>query len=99
MPGQQVKLDNPFVQQMLVGSLFSKAIGNCLPSSVYLKQSFMFRKKVKQGDALIVRVTIKDIDWQKKRLELLTEVLTEDNGEVVVNGNASILYEQLQVPS
>lgn len=97
MPGKP-KLDNSFVQQMLVGSLFSKVIGNFLPSSIYLKQGFVFKKKVKQGDELIVRVTIKDIDSKKKRLELITQVWTEGNKELVVDGSASILYEQLEVP-
>lgn len=33
------------IDQLLVGSLFSKAIGNNLPSSIYLSQSFIFHRQ------------------------------------------------------
>jgi hypothetical protein len=44
------------VDQMLVGSLFSKAIGNNLPSSIYLSQSFVFKRRVLLNEPLTVLI-------------------------------------------
>lgn len=56
------KLSSNYVEQMLVGSLFSKAIGNHLPSSIYISQSFVFKRRVKFGERLLTVVEVIDIN-------------------------------------
>ena len=59
--GDAVIKPSSHVDQMLVGSLFSKAIGNNLPSSIYLSQSFVFKRRVLLNEPLTVLVEVRSI--------------------------------------
>jgi acyl-CoA thioesterase FadM len=80
---------------MLVGAIFSRVIGNNLPTSVYVAQSFVFKKEVTTGEQHNVKIQVDAINHMKKKVELLTQVFSEKGGELVVDGRATILYEHI----
>lgn len=77
---------------LLAGSLFSRVIGNTLPESVYLSQSYSFKGKLRKDEKVLVEIVVAEVDYKKKRLTLRTRVKRGEEGEVVVDGRAVVLY-------
>lgn len=77
---------------MLTASLISAVLANELPGegSVYLGQSLQFVAPVFPGDDVTARVTVKEIRDDKPIVKLET-VCVNQNGEVVVRGEATVL--------
>ncbi len=82
---------------MLVSSLFSALLGTKLPGegSIYVGQDIKFIKPVYIGDTITAKVTITNIIHEKKRIILLTEAFNQNN-ELVITGEAKILYPNLE---
>nr|WP_294518253.1 bifunctional enoyl-CoA hydratase/phosphate acetyltransferase [uncultured Rhodopila sp.] len=77
---------------MLGASLFSAVLGNMLPGpgTIYLGQDLRFRRPVKPGDSLTVKVTVRSKDPVKKRV-VLDCVCTNQAGEDVITGTAEVV--------
>ena len=79
---------------MLSAGLVSAAIANQLPGpgSIYLAQSMRFTAPVRLDDTITVRLTITEL-LSKKRVKLST-VCQNQNGETVLDGEATILLDE-----
>ena len=79
---------------MLSASFISTVLGTRLPGPgcIYLGQSLKFRAPVKAGDTVTARVTIRDIDAEKKRVVLDTVCTVGET--VVIEGDALLLVSR-----
>ncbi len=77
---------------MLTAGLVSSAIANQLPGpgSVYPSQSLRFRRPVRPGDTVTVRLEVTAVDAARRRVRLAT-VCANQRGEVVLDGEAEVL--------
>ncbi|MCA6285233.1 MaoC family dehydratase [Phenylobacterium sp.] len=76
---------------MLSGAYISAVIGMQLPGpgTIYLSQALRFRRPVRLGDAVDVRVTVEALD--PKRGEVTLSTVCEVGGKRVVEGEAVVL--------
>jgi len=83
-------------QGVLVAGLISTAIGTRLPGpgAIYLGQSLRFLKPTYLGDTITATVTVRTIRPDKPILSLQT-VCTNQKGERVIEGEATVLYEEV----
>lgn len=90
----QTRFGKKIVHGMLIGSYFSGIIGNKFPGagSVYMSQDIFFRRPVYYDTDITIRVEITGIDKEKKRVLLKTQCIGSDE-ELLVDGNAKILFE------
>lgn len=78
------------VHGMLSASLISAALANKCPGpgSIYLGQELSFKKPVFLGDTLTARVEV--IEKLPKGIVILTTSVTNQNGDVVIDGKATL---------
>lgn len=78
------------VHGMLSASLISAALATKCPGpgSIYLGQELSFQKPVYFGDTLTARVEV--IEKLAKRVVVLSTTVTNQNGDVVINGKATL---------
>ena len=87
---------------MWSAGLISTCIGTVMPGpgSIYLGQTLDFKAAVKPGDQLTATATIKE---KQKKLLLIDCEVTNQNGEVVVSGEARVMpprrAAEVQAPS
>src|SRR6516162_3693872 len=76
---------------MWSGALISTVLGTVFPGpgTIYLGQNLRFRRPVKVGDTITVKVTAKE-KTEKGNVVLDTECVNQD-GEVVVSGSAEVI--------
>ncbi len=76
---------------MLTAGLISAVIGEQLPGhgTVYLGQSLKFLAPVRPGDLVTAEVTVLEIDYGKRRVQLETKCLVD--GKPVLKGEATVL--------
>ncbi|AHF06188.1 MaoC family dehydratase [Desulfitobacterium metallireducens] len=76
---------------MLSAGFISAVLGTTLPgpNSIYLGQELKFTAPVKIGDTVTATATITEKKDEKRLLKLKT-IVTNQRGEVVVDGNAVI---------
>jgi phosphate acetyltransferase len=76
---------------MWSGALISTVLGTEFPGpgTIYLGQNLRFRRPVKVGDTITIRVTAKE-KGEKGKVLLDTECVNQD-GEVVVTGTADVI--------
>lgn len=79
---------------MLSAGLISTVIGMHLPGSgaIYLSQELKFLRPVLIGDTITATATISATNPEKRILVLATECVNQ-KGELVIKGEAKILYE------
>jgi len=79
---------------MLSAGFISAVLGMRLPGpgSVYLSQSLRFTKPVRIGDTVTARVEVLEVIAAKRRVRLATTCRNQ-NGEVVVEGEAVVMVE------
>ncbi len=88
---------SPFGQRIahgfLIGSLISAAIGMDLPGpgSIYLGQTLKFVAPVHIGDTVTVSVEIIKVREDKRLITLRTDC-TNQNGALVITGEAVVKY-------
>ena len=82
---------------MWSGALISTVLGTEFPGpgTIYLGQSLRFRRPVRVGDTITIKVTAKEKD-DKGRVVLDTEC-SNQNGEVVVSGTADVIAPKEKV--
>ena len=83
---------------MWSGALISTVLGTDFPGpgTIYLGQSLRFRRPVKVGDTITIKVTAKEKDATKGKVVLDTECVNQD-GEVVVSGTAEVIAPKEKV--
>jgi 3-hydroxybutyryl-CoA dehydratase len=76
---------------MLSAAYISALIAAELPGagSIYLSQSLRFRRPVRIGDEVVVKVTVTEIDERRARVTLLSECLVGET--VVLDGEALVM--------
>lgn len=79
---------------MLSGGLISAAIASKLPGpgSIYLGQTLKFTLPVRIGDTVTATITVTEI-LPKRRVKLST-ICTNQNGEKVIEGEATVLLDE-----
>ncbi|MFW9927835.1 MAG: MaoC family dehydratase [Candidatus Thorarchaeota archaeon] len=82
---------------LLSGAFISTLLANKLPGpgSVYLKQEFIFKKPVKIGDKITVQAEVVNKFDDKKHI-LLKTYCTNQNGEIVLDGEALVTIMRLE---
>lgn len=77
---------------MLGGSLISNVLGTKLPGpgTIYMSQTFQFKRPTRAGDTITARVTVREKDEEKKRL-ILDCVVLNQNDEEVITGEAKVM--------
>lgn len=77
---------------MWTGALISAVLGTKLPGpgTIYLAQDFRFLKPVVPGDTVTATVTVKD-KHPEKRIALLDTTCTNQNGDMVLSGTATVV--------
>jgi 3-hydroxybutyryl-CoA dehydratase len=77
---------------MLSASFISTVIAMKLPGpgTIYLGQTLRFARPVKLGDTVTARAEVREIVAAKRRVVLAT-TCTNQHGEVVVDGEATVL--------
>jgi len=77
---------------MWSGALISTVLGTVFPGpgTIYLAQNLRFRRPVRVGDSVTIKVTAKEKDATKRKVVLDTECVNQD-GEVVVSGTAEVI--------
>jgi 3-hydroxybutyryl-CoA dehydratase len=80
---------------MLSAGFISAVLGMRLPGSgsIYLSQTLRFRKPVRIGDTVTARVEVLEVIVPKRRVRLATTCRNQ-NGEVVVEGEALVMLEK-----
>jgi phosphate acetyltransferase len=83
---------------MWTGALISTVLGTDFPGpgTIYLSQELRFRRPVKVGDTITIKVTAKEKDVEKGKVTLDTECKNQD-GEVVVSGTAQVIAPKEKV--
>jgi phosphotransacetylase/acyl dehydratase len=83
---------------MWSGALISTVLGTEFPGpgTIYLGQNLRFRRPVKVGDTVTIKVSATEKDPEKGRVTLNTECVNQD-GEVVVSGNADVIAPREKV--
>src|SRR5262249_34733191 len=77
---------------MWSGALISTVLGTVFPGpgTIYLAQNLRFRRPVRVGDSVTIKVTAKEKDATKRKVELDTECVSRD-GEIVGSGPAGVV--------
>jgi len=80
---------------MLSAGFISAVLGMRLPGSgsIYLSQTLRFTKPVRIGDTVTARVEVLEVVSAKRRVRLATSCRNQ-NGEVVVDGEAVVMLEK-----
>jgi len=83
---------------MWSGALISTVLGTEFPGpgTIYLGQNLRFKRPVKVGDTITIKVTAREKDADKGKVLLDTECLNQD-GEVVVSGTAEVIAPKEKV--
>lgn len=78
---------------MLAASFLSTVLGTRLPGPgcIYMSQSLNFRAPVKAGDTVRARVTVMDVNREKRRITVETVCLVGET--VVVDGEAKLMVD------
>ena len=84
---------------MLTAGLVSAAIASKLPGpgSIYLGQTLRFTRPVRPGDTVTVRLEVIEVITAKRRVRLAT-VCTNQNGETVMDGEATVMVPGERAP-
>lgn len=84
---------------MLTAGLVSAAIATRLPGpgAIYLGQSLRFTRPVRIGDTVTVKLEVLEVITAKRRVRLAT-ICTNQNGETVMDGEATVMVPDERAP-
>ncbi|HVF16857.1 MAG TPA: MaoC family dehydratase [Steroidobacteraceae bacterium] len=84
---------------MLTAGFVSAAIATRLPGagSIYLGQTLRFTRPVRLGDTVTVKLEVLELIAAKRRVRLAT-ICTNQNGETVVDGEATVMVPDERAP-
>ena len=95
--GEKTRFKRRIAHGMLSAGFISAALGTKLAPGyvvVYLSQQLRFRLPVGIGDTITAAAEVKEVDAEKRILTLDTTCTNQD-GEVVVQGEARVLLDPL----
>lgn len=83
----------PIMHGFLGGSVFSKVFGTLFPGegTIYLKQSMSFMRPMYVNTVYEVRMTVKDVNKEKHRANVETNIVDKATGDVVISGEATVM--------
>jgi acyl dehydratase len=83
----------PIMHGFLGGSVFSKIFGTLFPGegTIYLKQSMAFMRPMFVDTDYEVRMTVKEVVKEKHRATVETIIVDKNSGDVVINGEATVM--------
>jgi 3-hydroxybutyryl-CoA dehydratase len=93
----KTRFKKPIAHGMFSAGLISAALGTKLAPefvAVYLTQQLRFRMPVNIGDTITAEVEVTAVDEEKRILTLRTDC-TNQNGDAVVKGEATVLLDPL----
>lgn len=95
----KTKFGGRIAHGMLTAGFVSAAIASKLPGpgSIYMGQTLRFTRPVKLGDTVTVKLEVIEIMAEKKRVRLST-VCTNQNGETVMEGEATVMVPGERAP-
>ena len=84
---------------MLTAGFVSAAIASRLPGpgSIYLGQTLRFTRPVRIGDTVTVKLEVVEVIAAKRRVRIAT-TCTNQNGETVMNGEATVMVPDERAP-
>ena len=84
---------------MLTAGFVSAAIASELPGpgSIYLAQTLRFTRPVRIGDTVTVKLVVAEVIAAKRRVRITT-TCTNQNGETVLDGEATVLVPDERAP-
>jgi len=87
------RFKKPIVHGMLGAAVFSKILGTAFPGegTIYMKQSLAFTKPMYIGVEFVAKFVVKDINYEKGRATIATEIVEKVSGDVVISGEAFIM--------
>tara|TARA_R110001592_G_scaffold119404_1_gene322404 strand:- start:4183 stop:4596 length:414 start_codon:yes stop_codon:yes gene_type:complete len=82
------------IHGFLSGSIISKIIGTDFPGtgSIYLGQNLSFRRPMFVGVEYLVRVEILEVNVEKRRYTLSTNIFHNSSKEIVLQGDAIVMH-------
>lgn len=83
----------PIMHGFLGGSVFSKVFGTLFPGegTIYLKQSMSFMRPMFVNTVYEVRMVIKEVNKEKHRANVETNIVDKATGDVVISGEATVM--------
>ena len=83
----------PIMHGFLGGSFFSRVFGTMFPGegTLYLRQVMEFRKPMFVDTAYEAVFTVQQVDAEKHRAIVQTQVLDKESGAVTINGEATVM--------
>lgn len=83
----------PIMHGFLGGSVFSKVFGTLFPGegTIYLKQSMSFMRPMLVNTSYEVRMTVRDVNKEKHRANVETNIVDKATGDVVISGEATVM--------
>ena len=93
---QRTRYHRPIAHGMLTASLISTVIGTKLPGpgSIWVSQTLNFRRPVFVGETITATATVKAVH-EEKPLVTLETTCANQNGHLVLDGEALILLDDL----
>lgn len=87
----------PIVHGMLGASMFSKVMGTLFPGdgTIYLKQSLIFMRPMYVNTQYYALFTVKEIDIEKHRATIETQIIDATTNKVCTTGEANIMNKVL----
>lgn len=87
------------VHGMLTASVISAALANDLPGegTIYLNQTLTFKKPVFIGDSITAQLEVTDFN-ERRRIATIRTTCINQNGDVVLVGEAVVLAPATPVP-
>ncbi len=95
---KETRFGRKIAHGMLVASLISTVLGSKLPGpgTIYLSQTIKFTGPVFLGDTIKATVTVVDVKEHKPIVTLETHCTNQD-GKVVLEGEAVVLVEEVDI--
>lgn len=83
----------PIMHGFLGGSVLSKVFGTLFPGegTIYLKQSMAFMRPMFVDTDYEVRMTVKEVNKEKHRAIVETNIVDKASGDVVLSGEATVM--------
>lgn len=79
------------VHGIFTSSLFSTIFGRGIPGAIYVDQSLAFKRPVHVGKEVTARVELLEVKPKRKGNLLVCATTCTVDGEIVVEGKASVL--------
>ena len=95
--GARTRFGGVIAHGILTAGLISTVVGTRLPGpgAIYLSQSLRFLRPVRPGDTLTARVEVVELIPERRRVRLATTCTNQD-GDVVLDGEALVLVDEVR---